>query len=162
MIVEGLASTSALDQASHVVAQGAFADSIRRRGLDGPRGVKLLWQHMRDKPLGAIKELKYTNQGLAIKADIVEELSYGKDVAIAVKAAGGLSFSVGFYIEEADIAETPNGELYLLIIKGDLFEVSVVTFPCQEEATMMGFKSVDPLEQAAAHLARMKLLLEKL
>lgn len=160
MEITGYASTASLDRHGDVVVSNAFTDSIRRRGLTGPRGVRLLLQHRAEQPLGAITKLEQRNDGLWIEATIEEGISYGKDAALATKAAGGLNFSVGFRIIDADFVTSPSGYEYLEITKGDLHEVSVVTFPANEEAEMItvGEKNVSLAET----INRMKQLSDKL
>lgn len=133
MLVSGWASTVDVDWMGHRVAADAFAKSIQRRGITGPKGVKLLYGHDRNMPLGPIHKLEVRNRGLWIEAEIVEGISYGKDVATVVRAVGGLSFSIGFYPMDVDINEKDG---VLDIDEGDLFEVSVVTVPANEEAVM--------------------------
>lgn len=138
MKVTGYASTPDLDHAGHIVAMGAFNESIRNKGVSGPKGVKLLFSHDHSKPLGSIQSLKHDNIGLFIEAEIEEGISYGNDVALAVKAAGGLNYSVGFMLLDVDITD----DEILIIKRGELLEVSVVTFPCNPEATMVSYSDV--------------------
>lgn len=155
--IEGYASTSDMDHARHVVLPGAFDLSIRQKGLTGPKGIKLLFAHDDKLPLGRITKLESRNRGLWLEAFIDTDISWGKDVAAASKAAGGLSFSIGFYLLDADIATDANKREYLKIIRGELFEVSVVVFPMNPEAVMSAEKAEDPFEKAMATLAKIKL-----
>lgn len=156
----GYASTSDMDYSRHVVAPNAFAESIKEKGLKGPQAIKLLFAHKDDKPLGVITKLEQRNRGLWIECIVEEEISYGKDVTVAAKSSGGLSFSVGFYLIDADIVEDANGMEYLYILKGELFEVSVVVFPANAEAMMVAEeKAVDPLDRLQATLAKISLTL---
>lgn len=137
MKIAGWASTSTLDHYRHVVTPGAFDEAIREKGLTGPRGIKILWQHERKNVLGRITKLEPRNKGLWMEAQIEEDISFGKDVAQMIRATDGLNFSVGFFLLDADIMEAPDGRDFLHITKGDLEEVSVVTFPGQAEATIV-------------------------
>jgi len=161
MIISGLASTPHLDHVRHVVDANAFTESIARRGVSGPSGVRLLAFHDSDKPVGRITELKPTKRGLVIRAEIDEDISYGKDLAVATKAAGGLNFSVGFRLQDADFDVAPDGEEYLHILKADLFEVSVVVFPMNETASMTEVKG-DSFDRLLGSVARLKIALEEL
>ena len=70
-----------------------------------------------------------------------------------IRHSGGLSFSVGFRLEEFDVIEDKNlkpGEPWLIISKGDLLETSIVTFPALAEATMDMAKSLSPVAKANA------------
>lgn len=140
MKLNGWATTSDLDAVRHSIVPSAFSASIHRRGLSGPRGIRLLLGHDSQKPAGVITKLEARNKGLWIEAELSESISYARDAAEAIRAAGGLSFSVGFWVQDADIAEDRDGREYLVILKGDLHEVSVVTFPANEAAQMERFE----------------------
>lgn len=150
--VAGWASTSDMDSYNHVVVAGAFADAIQQRGLVGPKGIKLLIGHDWAKVAGAIKVLEYRGTRLWIEAQMELEIGYVRDAYLAAKAVGGLNFSVGFMLQDYEWKENPNKSEYLQINRGDLFEVSVVPFPGNEEATMTFIKSGDaanPLENGS-------------
>lgn len=141
--IAGYASTSDLDSYNHIVAGGAFQESINKRGLSGPTSIKLLIGHDWDKVAGVITALEYRGDRLWIEAQLNLNISYARDTYEAAKMAGGLNFSVGFSIEETDIdfREMEDGTEYVLITGGDLFEISVVPFPANQEAQMLTVKS---------------------
>jgi len=145
--IAGIASTPATDLYGHKVAKGAFDESIRKKGLTGPRGIKLLAGHDWHKIAGAIKKLETVGDNLGIEAQLNLNVSYVKDLYEVTKQNGGLSFSVGFSLQSyefVDDEEIENEDDPCLIIKsGDLMEVSVVTFPAQPEAEMT-FVKVGP------------------
>lgn len=141
--IAGWASTPDLDSYRDVVIPGAFDASINTRGLTGPKGIKLLINHDWAKVGGAIKVLETRNGKLWIEAQLNLAISYAKDTYEAIKSAGGLSFSVGFFLQDYNIRQDANGRDYFELVRGDLFEVSVVPFPANEEATMEFYKSMD-------------------
>lgn len=140
--VAGWASTKDLDLYRHRVQPDAFQESISTRGLTGPKGVKLLINHDWHKPAGAIKKLEYRGGDLWIEAQMNLEISYARDMYHAAKMQGGLSFSVGFMLEKYGVEGDEETGEWLRIDKGDLFEVSVVPFPANEEATMTFVKGL--------------------
>lgn len=145
--IAGWASTPEIDHYGHVVVPGAFDDSIETRGLMGPKGIKLLNQHNASQPAGVIKVLETRGGSLWIEAQLNLNISYVRDTYEAAKMVEGLSFSVGFFIEEYEWKQTVDKVEFLQINKGDLIEVSVVTFPGQENAEMTFIKSQEcPLE----------------
>ncbi|GGE17291.1 hypothetical protein GCM10011360_02620 [Primorskyibacter flagellatus] len=159
MHVEGWASTGDRDHVGHTVLPSAYAKSIARFGLTGPKGIKFLFHHDPRQPLGHIKKLEVRNAGLWIEADINEDISYGRDIAVATKAQGGLNFSVGFFPVEwyFDKDERP------VFTEVELDEVSVVVFPANSEATMSATeKTSDPTTAAIAALTRVSLTLNAL
>lgn len=139
--VAGWASTIALDSYRDVVVSGAFDQSIKERGLEGPKGVKLLIGHDWNKPAGVIKVLETRNGDLWIEAQMELEISYVKDFYLALKAAGGMSFSIGFRLQDYEFKEDAQERMYLEIKRGDLYEVSMVPFPANDECIMEFIKS---------------------
>lgn len=138
----GWASTPDVDSYGHVVMPNAFAGAIKTRGLQGPNGIKFLIGHDWDKVGGAITVLEYRGGKLWIEAQLNLNISYAKDAYEATKSAGGMSFSVGFRIQDYEFKEDPNtGEDLLIINRADLFEVSLVPFPANEQCGMEFMKS---------------------
>jgi HK97 family phage prohead protease len=147
--IKGTASTPSTDLMGHKVLKGAFDKSIRRNGLKGPGGIKLLAQHKSDKPAGLIEKLHTVGEDLKIEAQLNLNVSYVKDLYEISKQVGGLNFSVGFELEEfsfVDGDKSKDGE-YLVIKQGNLIEVSVVTFPANQDATMDFIKSHETMSE---------------
>lgn len=142
--VAGWASTPDMDLYGHVIETGAFDDSIAKRGLRGPKSIKLLIGHDWRQIGGVITVLKTVGQKLWIEAQLNLALSFAKDALEQCRMLGGLNFSVGFNLEEYAWVETKTEE-YLKIMKGDLIEVSIVPFPGNEEATMEYVKSAEAM-----------------
>lgn len=140
--VAGWASTKDMDFAGHMVMPDAFSESISQKGLIGPRGIKLLIGHDRDKPAGVIKNLEYRNGDLWIEAQLNLNISYVRDMYEAAKMNEGFSFSVGFYLEEWTFKEGRDGMDYLEIQKAELEEVSVVPLPMNVNAGMTFIKGI--------------------
>jgi HK97 family phage prohead protease len=145
----GIASTPTVDLYGHKVLKGAFDKSIRKKGLTGPRGVKLLAFHDWSKPAGVIKKLRTVGDNLEIEGQLNLNVSYVKDVHEVALQNGGLNFSVGFALDEFEYVEEKESEdgEYLIIKTGDLMEVSVVTFPAQVEAEMTFIKTHEFMSQ---------------
>lgn len=150
--IAGWASTPDVDSYGHVVMPNAFAASIKARGLQGPNSIKFLLGHDRDKVAGAVTVLEYRSGKLWIEAQLNLAISYAKDAYEATKSAGGMSFSVGFRIQDYEFKEDPvNGDDLLVINRADLFEVSLVPFPANEQCGMEFMKSApDALEAEVA------------
>lgn len=143
--IAGTASTAATDSYGHKVLPGAFNKSIKSKGLSGPKGVKLLAGHDWNRPAGVIKRLETVQSDLKIEAQMNLNISYVRDLYEAAKQNEGLSFSVGFRVEEFDYIdeeEALDGE-FVQIKSGDLMEVSIVCFPACVDATMSFIKQVE-------------------
>lgn len=139
--IAGWASTPDIDSYGHIVATGAFDAAIAQRGLYGPKSIKLLVGHDWDKLAGVINKLETRAGRLWIEAQLDLEISYARDAYRAAKISGGTNFSVGFMLQDYEWKETADKREYLLINRGDLYEVSVVPFPGNEECTMEFIKS---------------------
>jgi HK97 family phage prohead protease len=145
--IKGTASTPKTDLMGHKVLAGAFDRSIRKNGLNGPKGIKLLNHHNMRQVAGNIKSLETIGEDLKIEGQLFLDVSYVKDLYLVSKQVGGLNFSVGFELEEftfVDGDKSKDGE-YLVIKEGNLIEVSVVTFPAQPDATMDFIKSCETM-----------------
>lgn len=156
MLIEGWASTPDKDNALDVVVPTAFERSIREHGLSGPRGIKLLAQHDRTLPIGRIHSLDIRPGGLWLEGEVDEGISYAADLAKAIRANDGLSFSIGYRLSESDVEFVDRGlASYFLVKNLDLFEVSVVTFPCNKSCHCMLPKTQEQklAEQVAAFKA---------
>lgn len=139
--IAGWASTPDLDTYHHVVVSGAFDAAIKARGLRGPKSIKLLVGHDWDKGAGEIKTLENRGGRLWIEAQLNLNISYARDCYEVMKMTGGWNFSVGFMLQDYEFKESAGGDEYLQINRGDLYEVSVVPFPGNEECTMEFIKS---------------------
>jgi HK97 family phage prohead protease len=150
--IAGIASTTSTDRQGHKVLAKAFDDSIKRKGLAGPKGVQLLVGHNWNKVAGKIKKLDTVKDDLLLEAQLYMDVSYVKDLHVVIKQNGGLSFSVGFSLEEFEFNEEAKGDEdpWLIVKRGDLMEVSIVTFPSQENAVMTFIKqNVDTVDTMA-------------
>jgi HK97 family phage prohead protease len=155
--IAGIASTPSTDLYGHKVLAGAFDESIKTKGLTGPRGVKLLMGHDWNRPGGVIKRLETKGDKLEIEAQLNLNVSYVRDVYEVTKQNGGLNYSVGFRLKEFEFVDEEQmksaDDAWLIVKQGDLMEVSVVVFPAQLEAEMTFVKqheSMSELEKALA------------
>jgi len=158
MNIQGWASTHDLDHSGHIVLPSAYSKTIASRGLQGPRGVRLLAYHDKERTIGAITKLEVRNSGLWLEGEIEEGISYAKDLALALKACGGMSFSVGFFLKDADV--TDDG--VLVIKEVDLFEVSVVPLPANDAAVMVPSRKGGELHALGDQIKQLKRTMERL
>jgi HK97 family phage prohead protease len=130
---EGYASVfGARDGIGDIVAPGAFAASLRRRGASG---VRMLYQHFAYEPIGVWDEIKEDARGLHVRGRLVMEVERARDVAALLRegALGGLS--IGF---KTIRARKDSGTGTRTLQQVDLWEISVVTFPLLETAYVTG------------------------
>ena len=128
---EGYASVfGTLDGVGDVVAPGAFATSLRRRG---PGGVRMLYQHFTHEPIGVWDEIREDGRGLYVRGHLVFDLERVRDVAALLREGALKGLSIGFKTMRAR-REPASGTRTLIQV--DLWEISVVTFPLLEAASV--------------------------
>lgn len=133
--ISGYASTKDFDRAGDSIVPEAWT----KGGLQNfEKNPIILFNHNYDKPIGRATGLKVTENGLEMKAKISK--SAPENVATLVKEGILGAFSVGFRIKDADYLEETDG---LKIKDAELFEVSVVSVPCNQAATFSLAKSFD-------------------
>lgn len=120
--IEGRASLFWVkDLNDDVVAEGAFAASLARTGAGG---VKMLWQHAADEPVGVWDEVAEDDEGLVVRGRVLEATPRGRMAAALVRAGALDGLSIGFRARKAR-----GGEGVRVLTEVELWEVSLVTFP---------------------------------
>jgi len=121
---EGYASLFGIaDGAGDVVAQGAFAASLRRRP---PEKVRLLYQHSALEPLGVWQAIKEDSRGLYVRGRLVLDVVRAREVRALIREGALNGLSIGFRTVRAH-RDAKSGLRTLSEI--ELWEISVVTFP---------------------------------
>lgn len=127
------------DSTNEVVLPGAFSDSLAAHKRAGTYPL-MLWQHNSDEPIGVWNDLSDDGKGLyGDGALLINKSVPTADKAhtlLKAKAVRGLS--IGY--REVDVEPSTNGEARKLI-KLDLMEVSIVSFPANRRALVDAVKS---------------------
>lgn len=132
--VSGLAGAFSKDLADDVIEPGAFKKSLQKRL------PKILFDHDSSMPIGMTEEAYETEKGLFIKFKLPKDDTFVSGRVIPQIKAGSLdSMSIGFSMTRDDY-EVKNNTRYIKNM--DLFETSLVVFPCNPDAKVEGFKSV--------------------
>ena len=121
------------DLGGDVVEQGAFSKSIGEKGGEVP----ILWQHDPSEPIG-LGKLMDSNEGLHIKGELALESPTAQKAYGLMKRGILKGLSIGYDLVRSDVKDATR---YLKELK--LWEVSIVTFPMNEMATIQGFKAVE-------------------
>ena len=123
-------------------APGAFERDIVARNGDF-RGVKFLYQHQHDEPIGRAVELRDDPAGL-FGAFRVAKTAKGDEVLELLREGVLDSFSIGFRpIDPAPGAPITVGEP-VVRTKAGIRETSVVTFPAYAGALVAGVRAIEP------------------
>lgn len=127
------------DSYSDVVVKGAFQKSLSSWAEKG-RLPSLLWQHKMSEPIGIYTEMKEDDHGLYVKGRLLIDDDLLAKRAYAHAKAGSLGgLSIGFILKDWEYDSSKG--VYLLK-EIDLWEVSLVTMPANDEARISEVKSM--------------------
>lgn len=139
-MIEGYGSVFGVaDSYDDVIARGAFAGSLKAHKAAGTMPA-MLWQHEADEPIGVWTEMSEDAKGLKVRGQLCLDTSCGKEAYALLKMGALNGLSIGFisrqwsYDTETEIRT---------LTEVDLWEVSLVTFPANESARVIGVKASD-------------------
>ena len=139
VMIRGMASTADFDRAGDSIS----AEAWQKGGLNNfEKNPIILFNHDYDKPIGRATGLRAGADGLELEAKISKAAP--ANVAQLVKDGVLGAFSVGFRVKDADYLKETDG---LMIKDAELFEVSVVSVPCNQSATFSLAKSFDSMDE---------------
>ena len=139
IMIRGMASTADFDRAGDSIS----AEAWQKGGLKNfEKNPIILFNHDYDRPIGRATGMKAGDLGLELEAKISK--SAPANVAELVKDGVLGAFSVGFRVKDADYIKETDG---LMIKDAELFEVSVVSVPCNQSATFSLAKSFDSSDE---------------
>lgn len=134
---EGYASVfENTDLGNDVIKTGAFKKSLRKRGK---KGVKLLYQHKSDMPIGVFDSIQEDDKGLYVKGRLALKSTAGRDAYELLKMGALDGMSIGFRADPQSITYDKRSKKRM-IGEVDLMEISLVTFPMNPKATVMSVK----------------------
>lgn len=135
---EGIATTPTPDRVD---------DVVEPKGAEFTLPVPFLWQHDKRQPIGQVIDANVTDNGIAVKFKLTkpDEVQSEKlkerlqEAYDSIKTGLVRGLSIGFRgIEVADI----QGTWGYKFIKWDWYELSAVTIPANQEATIIGIKTL--------------------
>lgn len=120
-----------LDSYREIVAAGAFTDSLAARAAKG-RKLPVLWQHRTGEPMGVYDKVSEDKTGLYVEGHLlINEVARAKEAHALMKVGAVTGLSIGYYVTD----DSWNEKERIRTLKAvDLQEVSVVTFPANDEA----------------------------
>jgi hypothetical protein len=144
-VFEGYASLFGMpDTAGDVVMAGAFAASLARRGA---AGIRMLFQHDAGQPIGTWLELSEDSRGLFVRGRLAADVQQAEDLGRLMHEGAIDGLSIGF---RAVLATRDRATRQRRLMKVDLWEISLVTFPMLEGArvTALEWAPTAPLRKA--------------
>src|SRR5215510_7450635 len=137
--ITGMATTPAPDRLN---------DVVEPRGAQFNLPIPLLWQHDSHQPIGQVTAAKVTKAGIEIVAKIAKGVTDEIDRQWRLIKAGLVpGLSIGFMpLEHEPIPKTKGSRF----TKWDWLELSTVTVPANQAATIATVKSLDIAQRAAS------------
>lgn len=143
-VIEGVATTPATDR---------MGDVVQPDGAEFQLPIPLLWQHDSRQPIGHVFEAKVTSAGITIKARLVKIDEPGPlkdrldEAWQSLKSGLVRGLSIGFKsLESARIGDTWHEHF----LKWLWLELSAVTIPANQDASITAIKSIDTQLRAAS------------
>ena len=122
-----------VDLGRDVVERGAFSRSLAERGA---AGVRMLFQHDPNQPIGAWTEIREDGRGLFVRGRLTPGVAKSREVLELMRGGALDGLSIGFRTVRA--RNEPSG--VRRILEADLWEISVVTFPMLPGARVESIK----------------------
>tara|TARA_B100000085_G_scaffold34295_1_gene28170 strand:+ start:1705 stop:2709 length:1005 start_codon:yes stop_codon:yes gene_type:complete len=127
------------DLGNDVIRKGAFQKSLRRKGA---KGIKLLYQHKSDMPIGVFEKITEDEKGLYVKGKLALQTQAGREAYELMKMGALSGLSIGFRTNEKGYHYDKRTKKRI-IEDVELMEVSLVTFPMNPRAQVDMVKSED-------------------
>jgi uncharacterized protein len=125
------------DSYGEVVAKGAFLESLAELNAKS-RIVPVLWQHRSAEPIGVYDSLAEDSHGLKVKGRLLkDDVAQAREAHALLKAGAVTGLSIGYWVRQASYDEKTG---IRTLIKLDLVEVSLVTFPAKDDARVEAVK----------------------
>jgi HK97 family phage prohead protease len=125
------------DSYGEIVAKGAFLESLKELKEKG-RIVPVLWQHRSSEPIGVYESIEEDDHGLKVRGRLlINDVAQAKEAYALLKAGAVTGLSIGYWVRQASYDEKT---CIRTLIKLDLVEVSLVTFPAKDDARVEAVK----------------------
>lgn len=121
-----------VDRYGDIVARGAFTEALKSE-----RKVKMLYQHDSHEVIGVWTLIKEDDNGLYVEGKLADT-ERGREVKQLIEMGALEGLSIGYSVSDVEY----NGESRV-IKSAELFEISIVTFPANESATITAIKAAD-------------------
>lgn len=130
------------------IRPGAFAHAIK-----DPSTVRMLWQHDEEHPIGTWLKFEERNAGLYGWGKLTAGVQKADEARLLMKSKALDGLSMGW---QPTLCEPPTDKKGLVTLKGELLEVSPVTFPAFTDARIQRASMIlDDGEEITAHDAAM-------
>ena len=133
------------DRAGDITQKGAFTKSIKKHITEGTKPLMLM-HHDHSRPVGVWEKLIEDEKGLYVEGRLTKGVRDANEAYALLKDGALNSMSIGYKVvdEEYDRAKGAN-----LLHEVDLFEISLVSIPANEQSTVISVKSDDGVDARA-------------
>lgn len=150
--IEGYASTfiRKADSYGDVVKQGAFTKTLEER-WNGGKGIPFLWAHKMDdlKAFIGTAEAEEDEKGLHFVATF-DDTEEAQKVRQLYKDGRLRKFSFAYEVKEEGMVTLEDGTKANELRELELFEISAVTVPANEDAGVVDVKAAEPEVKSGA------------
>jgi HK97 family phage prohead protease len=144
----GIASTPSADR---------YGDVVEPKGAEFTLPLPFLWQHNASQPIGHVTKAKVLKDGIEVVVKLVKSDEPGTlkdrldEAWQSIKLGLVRGLSIGFTSKEHSYIEETYGIHFL---KWNWLELSAVTIPANQEASITSIKSIDRQVLAASGLVQ--------
>ncbi len=131
-----------VDAQNESVLPGAFTRSLREFKAAG-RQPSMLWMHDPARPIGVWTDMREDARGLSVCGQLALRTQAGAEAFELMRLGALTGLSIGYRVRESLVKST---QRVRHLIDLELLEISLVTFPANEQARVGGLKS--PLHTA--------------
>lgn len=137
---EGYGSVfNVVDSYRDIVLPGAFKESLAEHKKNGTSPA-LLWQHNSRQPMGVWKDMEEDDHGLKMSGQLALGTQQGKEAYELLKMGAVKGLSIGFSVPKGGEEHDEEKNIWKLI-KINLWETSVVTFPANQSAQVTAVRA---------------------
>lgn len=131
------------DLYNDVVMPGAFTDTLQAWALKD-RLPPVLWQHSSNSPIGSYTDMSEDSTGLYVEGKLlIKSVQQAAEAYALLEAKAINGLSIGYNIpDDEDAMEYDAAHGIMKILKIDLWECSIVTFPANTSASVTELKTI--------------------
>lgn len=135
------------DNAGDISVKGCFSETISQHKNEGTM-PRLLAQHGHSQmPIGIISDMVEDEKGLRFKGQFCLDTQAGAEAHALCKMGAIDQFSIGYVTVDSEMTMKGN-----LLKELDVKEISLVTFACNEESTLIDVKSAIEKNELSSNL----------
>lgn len=127
------------DSYGDIIAPGAFTGTIKKREESG-HPFPLCWNHDLDQIIGKVDTIEDTDKGPLMTASFFDT-PLAQEKREIVKSGVVYQFSFAYDVEDSEVVELEDGTKANELRKLNLFEVSIVPIPANQNAVMTEVKA---------------------